>query len=134
MKLPLIDPLLQNFHKNLLLDPLLKHEADELIKCIEYDNFDEIRILFLKKIDFSELYNHNGNVFDHTFQKMYLLSMVDSKEDLEITFENSKILLYKNADKEPKFKEIINSNHISDDIRLINKLFGTNFKYANFRI
>ena len=47
MKLPAIDPLLQNFHKNLSLDPLLKHESDELIEYIEYDNFDEIRIQFL---------------------------------------------------------------------------------------
>ena len=132
MKLPLIDPFLQKFHKNLSLDPLLKHEADELIEIIEYDNFDEIRIQFLEKIDFTELYNKNG--FDHTFQKQYHLSRIDGEEYLELTFENPKIVLYENADKESKFKEIINSSHILDDIRLINKLFGTNFKYVNFRI
>ena len=88
MKLPAIDPLLQNFHKNLLLDPLLKHEADELIEIIEYDNFDEIRIQFLEKIDFNKLYNKNG--FDHTFKKMYHLARIDGKEYLELTFENLK--------------------------------------------
>lgn len=132
MKLPSIDPLLQNFHKNLSSDPLLKHEADELIEIIEYDNFDEIIIQFLEKIDFNELCNKNG--FDHTFQKKYYLYWIDNKEYLELTFENLKTELYENADKEPKFKEIINSSHILNDIRLINKLFGTNFKYANFKI
>ena len=132
MKLPIIDPFLQNFHKNLLLNPLIKHEADELIECIEYDEFNVIRIQFLKKIDFNELYNEN--TFDHTFQKQYHLSLINDEEYLELTFENPKILLYKNADKEPKFKEIINSSYILDDIRLINKLFGTDFKYVNFRI
>lgn len=113
MKLPAIDPLLQNFHKNLVLDPLLKHEADELIEIIEYDNFDEIRIQFLEKID-------------HTFQKMYHLAMIDGKEYLELDIKNLII--------ESKFKEIINSTNVLNDIRLINKLFGTNFKYANMRI
>lgn len=132
MKLPAIDPLLQNFHKNLVLDPLLKHEADELIEIIEYDNFDEIRIQFLEKIDFNELYNKNG--VDHIFQKMYHLSHIDGKEYLELTFQNLKFALYENADEEPKFKEIIKSTNISNDIRLINKLFGTHFKHAYFRI
>ena len=129
MKLPSIDPLLQNFHKNLLSDPLLKYEADELIEYIEYDTFDEIRIQFLEKIDFNELYNKNG--FDHTFQKKYHLCMDGSNEYLELTFENVKIALYENVKKELKFKEIINSSHILNDIKLINKLFGTHFKYVN---
>ena len=129
MKLPLIDPLIQNFHKKLLLDPLLKHEADELIEIINYDNFDEIRIQFLEKIDFNELYNKNG--FNHTFQKTYHLCVDGSDEYIELTFGNPKIALYENADKEPKFKEIINSSHILDDIKLINKLFGTHFKYVD---
>ena len=136
MKLPLIDPFLQNFHKNLSSDPLLKHEADELIECIEYDKFNEfnvIRIQFLEKIDFNELYNKNR--FDHTFQKKYHLYINDPDEYMELTFENPKIVLYENADKELKFKEIINSSHILDDIKLINKLFGTGFKYVDkFRI
>lgn len=132
MKLPAIDPLLQNFHKNLSLDPLLKHEADELIEVIEYNDFDEIRIQFLEKIDFNELCNKNGS--NHTFQKKYYLYKIDNKEYLELTFENLKIQLYENADKESEFKKIMNSSHILDDIRLINKLFGTNFKYANFKI
>lgn len=132
MKLPAIDPLLQNFHKNLSSDPLLKHEADELIEFVEYNDFDEIRIQFLEKIDFNEVCIKNG--FNNTFQKKYYLYKINNKEYLELTFENLKTELYENADKEPEFKKIINSSHILDDIRLINKLFGTNFKYANFKI
>lgn len=132
MKLPSIDPLLQNFHKNLSSDPLLKHEADELIEFVEYNDFDEIRIQFLEKIDFNEVCIKNG--FNNTFQKKYYLYKIDNKEYLELSFENLKLVLYENADKESAINKIISSSHILDDIRLINKLFSTNFKYANLKI
>lgn len=132
MKLPSIDPLLQNFHKNLSSDPLLKHEADELIEFVEYNDFDEIRIQFSEKIDFNEVCIKNG--FNNTFQKKYYLYKIDNKEYLELSFENLKLVLYENADKESAINKIISSSHILDDIRLINKLFSTNFKYANLKI